>query len=124
MYGTLGLMIPLIGPDKSLLRPKSYLLIFLKVDFFSLLLQAVGGGLAGAAFSDLADPWPGTYTMVSGILFQLASTCAFTTLFEYVVYRALGPITRNPALAKEACTAASSLCRVGAGICLRGRGMR
>ncbi|GIJ85948.1 hypothetical protein Asppvi_004819 [Aspergillus pseudoviridinutans] len=98
IYGVLSLMIPLIGEDKSPLRPKSYLLIFMTVDFFSLLLQAVGGGLAGAAFSQNTSPWPGTNTMVAGILWQLLSTCVFATLLEYVIYRGLGPISRNPAL--------------------------
>ncbi|KAH2567324.1 hypothetical protein KXV70_005297 [Aspergillus fumigatus] len=71
IYGVLGLMIPIIGQDKSPLQPNLYLIIFMMVDFFSLLLQAVGGGLAGAAFSQNSSPWPGTYTMVAGIIWQL-----------------------------------------------------
>jgi hypothetical protein len=98
IYGVLSLMIPIIGQDKSPLRPKLYLIIFMTVDFFSLLLQAVGGGLAGAAFSQNTSPWPGTYTMVAGIIWQLVSTCVFATLLEYVIYRGLGPIARNQAL--------------------------
>lgn len=84
IYGVLGLMIPIIGQDKSPLQPNLYLIIFMMVDFFSLLLQAVGGGLAGAAFSQNSSPWPGTYTMVAGIIWQLVSTCVFATLVEYV----------------------------------------
>ncbi|GAQ09508.1 sphingoid long-chain base transporter RSB1 [Aspergillus lentulus] len=102
IYGVLSLLIPLIGHDKSPLRPKSYLIIFMTVDFLSLLLQAVGGGLAGAAFSQNTSPWPGTYTMVAGILWQLLSTCVFATLLEYVIYRGLGPISRSPALRRIA----------------------
>ncbi|PYH89866.1 RTA1 domain protein [Aspergillus ellipticus CBS 707.79] len=68
------------------------------VDFFSLLLQAVGGGVAGAAFSEHISYWPGTYTMLAGIIWQLASTCVFTTLLEYVIYRGMHRILRNPAL--------------------------
>lgn len=77
-------MISIIGQDKSPLQPNLYLIIFMMVDFFSLLLQAVGGGLAGAAFSQNSSPWPGTYTMVAGIIWQLVSTCVFATLVEYV----------------------------------------
>ncbi|RHZ57057.1 hypothetical protein CDV55_103341 [Aspergillus turcosus] len=98
IYGVLSLMIPIIGYDKSPLRPNLYLVIFMTVDFFSLLLQAVGGGLAGAAFSKNTSPWPGTYIMVAGIIWQLVSTCVFATLLEYVIYRGLGPIARNLAL--------------------------
>ncbi|EED18599.1 conserved hypothetical protein [Talaromyces stipitatus ATCC 10500] len=47
IYGILGLMIPIIDQDKSRLSPKLYLVIFMTVEFFSLLLQAVGGGVAG-----------------------------------------------------------------------------
>ncbi|KAL5358773.1 hypothetical protein BJX96DRAFT_173753 [Aspergillus floccosus] len=79
IYGVLSLMIPIIGQDKSPLRPNLYLIIFIAVDFFSLLLQAVGGGLVGAASGQNTSPWPGTYTM-------------------YVIYRGLGPIVRNQAL--------------------------
>ncbi|PKX97538.1 putative RTA1 domain protein [Aspergillus novofumigatus IBT 16806] len=82
IYGVLSLMIPIIGQDKSPLRPNLYLIIFMTVDFFSLLLQAVGGGIAGAAFSQNTSPWPGTYTMVAGIIWQLVSTCVFATLLE------------------------------------------
>ncbi|KAH8693897.1 putative RTA1 domain protein [Talaromyces proteolyticus] len=98
IYGILGLMIPIIGQDKSPLSPKLYLTIFMTVDFFSLLLQAVGGGLAGAAFSKNMSPWPGTYTIVAGIIWQLASTCVFATLLEYVIFRGRNRILQNPAL--------------------------
>ncbi|PYI11105.1 putative RTA1 domain protein [Aspergillus sclerotiicarbonarius CBS 121057] len=100
IYGVLGQLIPIIGQDKSPLTPKQYLVIFMTVDFFSLLLQAIGGGVAGAAFSANISYWPGTYTMVAGIIWQLVSTCAFTTLLEYVIYRAMRQIIRNPPLRK------------------------
>lgn len=68
------------------------------VDFFSLLLQAVGGGLAGAAFSRNTSPWPGTYTMVSGTIWQLVSACVFATLLEYAIFRGRNCILQNLAL--------------------------
>ncbi|PWY95893.1 hypothetical protein BO94DRAFT_530633 [Aspergillus sclerotioniger CBS 115572] len=70
------------------------------VDFFSLLLQVIGGGVAGAAFSTNTSYWPGTYIMVAGIIWQLVSTCVFTTLLEYVIYRAMRQIIGNPPLRK------------------------
>jgi hypothetical protein len=65
------------------------------LDFFSLLLQAIGGGLASAAFSQNTDPRPGTCTMVAGIIWQLASTCVFATLMEIVIFRAAREICVN-----------------------------
>ncbi|PWY84841.1 hypothetical protein BO70DRAFT_290038 [Aspergillus heteromorphus CBS 117.55] len=44
--------------------------------------------------------WPGTYTMVAGIIWQLFSTCVFTTMLEYVIYRSMRQIVRNPPLRK------------------------
>lgn len=70
------------------------------VDFWSLLLQAVGGGIAGAAFGAHTSYWPGTYTMVAGIIWQFVSTCVFTTLLEYVIYCAIYQIARNQPLRK------------------------
>ncbi|BCS04534.1 RTA1 domain-containing protein [Aspergillus luchuensis] len=100
VYSVLGQIVSIIGQDKSPLTPKQYLVIFMTVDFWSLLLQAVGGGIAGAAFGAHTSYWPGTYTMVAGIIWQLVSTCVFTTLLEYVIYRAIYQIARNSSLRK------------------------
>ncbi|GKZ35747.1 hypothetical protein AbraIFM66950_006500 [Aspergillus brasiliensis] len=100
IYGVLGQIVSIIGQDKSPLTSKQYLIIFMTVDFWSLSLQAIGGGIAGAAFSAHTSYWPGTYTMVAGIIWQLVSTCVFTTLLEYVIYRAMYQILHNPPLRK------------------------
>jgi hypothetical protein len=65
------------------------------VDFFSGTLQAVGGGIAGAAFNQNTDVWPGTCTMAAGIVWQFVSTCVFATLLELVISRAANDILRN-----------------------------
>jgi len=43
--------------------------------------------MAGQAFSKDIDTRPGTYTMVAGILFQLASTIAYSILMSIVFVR-------------------------------------
>ena len=88
-------MIPILGQHTSPLKPKLYIIIFMTVDFFSLLLQGVGGGMAGAAFSKKQDTTKATNIIIAGILFQLASTCTFVTLFEYVMWRGWSTLKRN-----------------------------
>lgn len=42
------------------------------------------------------NEWPGTYTMVAGIIFQLVSLCIFAILFQCVMFRAIAQIMRDP----------------------------
>src|ERR1700712_3441958 len=92
------MVIPILGYNTSPLRPRLYLIIFMSVDFASLLLQAIGGGMAGAAFSRHEDTATATTIMVSGIIFQLGSTCIFATLFEIILYRGVFPLRKNKPL--------------------------
>lgn len=95
IYSILAMMIPILGEHNSPLKPRLYLIIFLTVDFFSLLLQGIGGGLAGAAFSQKKDTSTATTIMVTGIIFQLASTVVFVTLLEFVLYRSIKTLHDN-----------------------------
>ncbi|KAL8642821.1 MAG: hypothetical protein Q9228_000517 [Teloschistes exilis] len=71
-----------MGPTSSPLTPKMYLLIFCTCDVLSLVIQAIGGGLASSASSEVnGDTKPGTDTMVAGIVFQLASITVFVYFF-------------------------------------------
>ncbi|KAI4164276.1 MAG: hypothetical protein LQ342_002241 [Letrouitia transgressa] len=84
IYIVLGYLIRIFGPAATgtLLTPKQYLWVFCSVDFCSLLLQAIGGGLASSASSEEGgDLRPGTDTMVVGIVFQLVSNVVFAGLF-------------------------------------------
>lgn len=81
IYVVLGRLISLQGPHTSPISPKMYLWIFCTCDLISLVVQAVGGGLASDASSTAGgDTKPGTDIMVAGILFQMASIVAFTVL--------------------------------------------
>lgn len=89
LYVILGRMIQILGPESSPISPALYLWIFCTIDVVSLVVQAVGGGLAAVAFSDTPEgnTKVGTDTMVAGIDFQLASVLVFTFLFFLVILR-------------------------------------
>ncbi len=91
IYVVLGRLIRTFGRDVSPLSPNAYLYIFCTVDIISLVIQAVGGGMAAIAFqkNPPANTSSGTHIMVAGILFQLASIAVFVSLFTWVVMKAL-----------------------------------
>ncbi|KXG48802.1 RTA-like protein [Penicillium griseofulvum] len=78
IYVLLGRFIQLLGPDSSIISPKLYLWIFCTCDVISLVVQAVGGGMAsGEADKIGGDTATGTHIMVAGIVFQLFSITIF-----------------------------------------------
>ncbi|KAL8745039.1 MAG: hypothetical protein Q9190_002787 [Brigantiaea leucoxantha] len=82
IYIVLGYIIRIFGPGTSMLSPKQYLWVFCSVDFVTLLLQAIGGGIASAADDDQPDELEtGTNIMIVGIVFQLASNVVFAGFF-------------------------------------------
>lgn len=68
-----------------------YLYIFCTVDVISLVIQAVGGGMASVAFQQepVGNTDLGTRIMVAGVLFQLAAIIVFSFLFTWVVLKGL-----------------------------------
>lgn len=83
IYVILGRLIQIFGTHTSPISPAMYLWIFCTCDVISLVVQAVGGGMAATAVA--ADPprnsQAGTRTMVAGIVFQMASVTVFAALF-------------------------------------------
>ncbi|OKL60300.1 hypothetical protein UA08_04077 [Talaromyces atroroseus] len=77
IYILLGRLIALLGRSSSVLSPRLYLYIFVTCDIISLVVQAVGGGLASIALENNGNTSPGTDIMVAGIVFQLASITIF-----------------------------------------------
>lgn len=78
IYILLGEFIRLLGRESSILRPSLYLWIFCTCDIISLVVQAVGGGMASAEANKIhGDTAPGTHIMVAGIVFQLFSVTVF-----------------------------------------------
>ncbi|QGA13175.1 hypothetical protein EYB26_000822 [Talaromyces marneffei] len=78
IYVLLGRLIQILGRSSSILSPSLYLWIFSACDIISLVIQAVGGGMAsGQAGKIGGDTKPGTDIMVAGIIFQLVSITVF-----------------------------------------------
>ena len=110
-------MIPILGHHTSPLKPKLYLIIFLTVDIISLVVQGVGGALAGQAFGKKQSTDTSTAIMVGGIIFQLVFTCIFTWLYQYVLFRGFPTIRRNkPLLQLASATYLAVTCMVLRGI--------
>ncbi|KAH8435146.1 RTA1 domain-containing protein [Aspergillus melleus] len=78
IYVLLGSLIRAVGPESSFLRPRWYLWIFCTCDVISLVIQAIGGGMAASEASKVdGDTKPGTHIMIAGIIFQMAAITAF-----------------------------------------------
>jgi RTA1 like protein len=86
IYIILGQMISQVGPHSSPISATSYLWIFCTCDLISLVIQAVGGGLASSSLP-LGDTKPGTDIMVAGIVFQMAAITVFVGFFAEFLRR-------------------------------------
>lgn len=62
------------------LKPMMYSYIFVSCDLVSIILQAIGGGMAATALQDDEDTAPGTHVMVAGLAVQVASMSLFMGL--------------------------------------------
>ncbi|KAJ5591562.1 RTA1-domain-containing protein [Penicillium hispanicum] len=78
IYVLLGRFIQLFGRECSMLTPKLYVWIFCTCDVVSLIVQAVGGGMASSESNDTnGDTAVGTNIMVAGVVIQLISISVF-----------------------------------------------
>lgn len=78
IYILLGRFIQLLGRESSFLKPSLYLWIFCTCDVISLVVQAIGGGMASSEAGKIGgDTATGTHIMVAGIVFQLFSITIF-----------------------------------------------
>ncbi len=71
LYLTLKHLVLMLGPEKSRLRPRLYPWIFISCDIFSIVLQAVGGGISASNNVSLLKT--GDNIIVAGISFQVAT---------------------------------------------------
>ncbi|KAF2467638.1 RTA1-domain-containing protein [Lindgomyces ingoldianus] len=89
LYIILGRLITIFGRHTSPITAVMYLWIFCTCDVLSLVVQAIGGGMASVAVS--ADPprksETGTHIMVAGIVFQMFSISVFVILFGIFLSR-------------------------------------
>jgi len=86
IYVILGQFIHILGRQYSIISPRLYLYIFCTCDFISLVVQAIGGGIASGATTQSVTNL-GTNIMVAGIIFQLATITVFVYFFCNFLWR-------------------------------------
>lgn len=74
IYLTLKHIVMALGPEHSRLKPRLYTWIFISCDALSIVIQAVGGGIAASSDGSAADT--GGNIMVAGIAIQVATMYA------------------------------------------------
>jgi hypothetical protein len=79
--------VTIYGTDISRIRPIRYTQIFVTCDFFSLILQGAGGGIASVRSQDNQDPALGTNIMIAGLAFQVFTIALFMLLCAEYAYR-------------------------------------
>ena len=83
VYVILGRLIQIMGRSTSPISAAAYLWIFCTCDILSLVIQAIGGGMAATAVAAIPPRGSktGTNIMVAGIVFQMASITVFVGFF-------------------------------------------
>ncbi|KIK58627.1 hypothetical protein GYMLUDRAFT_45229 [Collybiopsis luxurians FD-317 M1] len=104
----LGNMIKLLGPQYSRIPPRWYSIIFCSFDLISLIIQAVGGGLAATAAGQGKDPTPGGHIMLGGIVFQMATITIYVFCASEFFTRFLKDLPLRPVIRKDESGGASS----------------
>ncbi|KAK9466073.1 RTA1 like protein-domain-containing protein [Lipomyces arxii] len=77
MYFLLAETVIIWGIDHSRLKPWAYSQLFISLDVVSIILQAVGGGMAATALVNGTEVGTGTHIMVAGLAFQVFGTTIF-----------------------------------------------
>ncbi|KAG9020911.1 hypothetical protein FRB95_003255 [Tulasnella sp. JGI-2019a] len=86
MFFILGMIVNRVGQEYSRLRPKVFSIVFISFDFFSLVVQAIGGGAASSSFQKGKSATKGTNIMVTGIFIQLvAISLAVVVAIEFLI---------------------------------------
>ncbi|KAA8646193.1 hypothetical protein EYZ11_010053 [Aspergillus tanneri] len=90
IYILLGRFIQMLGRESSILSPNLYLWIFCTCDVVSLVVQAIGGGMASSESDKVGgNTAPGTHIMVAGIVFQMFSITVFVACAADFVRRVI-----------------------------------
>ena len=89
IYLCFSRIVVLYGEQFARFRPRTYTIIFITADIFSLVLQAVGGALADTATTEeSAQGQDGINIMIAGLSFQVASLFVFMSLCADFAMRA------------------------------------
>jgi len=80
VYFLLAKFAMIYGNNISRLKPMYYSYIFISCDLLSIVLQAIGGGMAASATQNGDSTTSGTHIMVAGLAVQVASMSLFIGL--------------------------------------------
>ncbi|OZJ02396.1 hypothetical protein BZG36_04876 [Bifiguratus adelaidae] len=86
IYYMLAKFTVIYGGQFSKLKPMAYSTIFILFDFISIVLQAIGGGMAAVALLNHTSATNGTHVMLAGICFQVVSMLIFMFFCAWFVY--------------------------------------
>lgn len=86
IYLCLARIVVVNGTKISRLSPRAISLIFMISDFFSLVLQGTGGGIAATANTHNGSN-AGRYIMIAGLAWQVLSLAVYFTLWAEFVFR-------------------------------------
>lgn len=85
VYFTFAQLVVVYGRHYSVLKPMWYTYLFISFDVISLVIQAIGGGMASQAQAQQKNGKAGTNVMIAGIAFQVVSMTVFLSLwFEFL----------------------------------------
>lgn len=87
IYITLKDIVNRFGAETSVLKPAYYTWIFISCDIVCLVLQAVGGGLAGSAGFNEDQRTTGTDMMITGVVLQVSTLIVFAALASLYAIR-------------------------------------
>lgn len=87
IYLTLKHIALTFGPEYSALKPRWYTYIFITGDLISLVLQAIGGGMAATAGDDKHQQDLGTDIMIAGISWQVITLLVFGACAGWYVWK-------------------------------------
>ncbi|KAL8826713.1 MAG: hypothetical protein Q9170_007300 [Blastenia crenularia] len=111
IYLSLSRIILIYGEHIARFKPRTYTIIFISCDVFSLVLQAIGGALADTA-SDRSVQQTGINIMIAGLVFQVVSLTVFAVLcadFAWSVKKKGGDVS----ISRSALQARLPACSVG-----------
>ncbi|KAN0109791.1 RTA1-like protein [Russula decolorans] len=85
----LGRIIRRLGPQYSRLTPRRYTIIFVSCDIISLLVQAMGGGIASGSTTNGSQTQAdlGSHIALGGTIFQLISIIVYCVLAAEFLFR-------------------------------------
>jgi len=102
IYLTLKHIALAFGPEYSVVKPRFYTYIFITGDLISLVLQAIGGGLAATAGEDENQQDLGTDIMVAGIVWQVITLLAFGACAVWYFWKRNRAVKQGHHLSDEA----------------------